>query len=179
MLFRFLLKERLGYLMRKSFAPFILPALCLVIFLTVQGRQSVSQQETCPDSSEVIKRGAVLGDAPRVALADALQAPKLFSGRTVRIEGVVERNCTDKGCWMELSPKPGEHGVRVTFKDYGFFIPLNSKGMKATAEGQFSVAQISKDEADHLEGEGARLVRNPDGTASEVAFVALGVELRK
>ena len=136
-------------------------------------------QASCPDSSEVVKRGSALGSSPLVSLTDVLMAPKLFSGRMVRIEGVIERSCTEKGCWMELSPKTGAAGVRVTFKDYAYFIPTDAKGMKATAEGEFSVASLTKEEADHLASEGARLKRNPDGSATEVRFVASGVELRK
>jgi hypothetical protein len=41
------------------------------------------------------------------------------------------------------------------------------------------VQKLSKDEADHLAGEGAKLHRNPDGTATEVTFIASGVELTK
>jgi hypothetical protein len=175
--------------MYKRYAPvlllpgLLLPALLLIVTFFVSprviGQEAVKQQETCADPGEVIKRGAALGNAPVVLFSEALATPRLFSGRTVRIEGIVERNCTDKGCWMELAPKLGSPGVRVTFKDYGFFIPLNSKGMKAIAEGEFSVATISKEKADHLEAEGARLKRNADGTVNEVSFIASAVELRK
>lgn len=79
---------------------------------------------------------------------------------------------------MELAPAAGKPGVRVTFKDYAFFVPLDSKGMKARAEGVATVKTLSKKDADHLEGEGAKLTRNADGTANEVSFVANGVELR-
>jgi hypothetical protein len=51
--------------------------------------------------------------------------------------------------------------------------------MKAIAEGEFAVATMSKEKADHLEGEGARLKRNADGTVNEVSFIASAVELRK
>jgi len=67
----------------------------------------------------------------------------------------------------------------VTFKDYGFFVPTDSKGMQARAEGVVKVKTLSKEEVDHLEGEGAKLNRGADGTAKEVTFVASGVELRK
>jgi hypothetical protein len=63
-------------------------------------------------------------------------------------------------------------------KDHSFFIPLNSKGMKARAIGVLITKQHAKESADHLEAEGAYLVRNGDGTATEVTFVADGVELR-
>jgi hypothetical protein len=49
--------------------------------------------------------------------------------------------------------------------------------MMVRAEGVFHIKSWSKEEADHLEGEGAKLVRNRDGTATEIGFVASGVEL--
>ena len=81
---------------------------------------------------------------------------------------------------MQIAPEAGKPGMRVTFKDYGFFVPTDSKGMKARAEGVVEVKTLTKAQADHLEHEdGAKLTRNADGTAREVAFVASGVELRK
>lgn len=80
---------------------------------------------------------------------------------------------------MELTENKDERGIRVTFKDYGFFVPLDSKGMKARAEGVVEVKNLSKDEVDHLESEGAKISRRDDGTAYEISFVASGVELRR
>jgi hypothetical protein len=131
-------------------------------------------------AEEVIKRGtAISADAPVVALEKVLQTPAAFTKDTVLVEGVIESSCTNKGCWMQLTSAEGKPGVRVTFKDYGFFIPLQAKGMKARAEGVATVKTLSKADADHLEGEGAKLNRNADGTAYEVSFVANGVELRR
>lgn len=123
------------------------------------------------------KFGAPLGDSPKVALADLVKDPAAWSGKTVKTEGVVSTVCQEKGCWMVL--KSGDRSVRVTFKDYGFFVPLDSKGMKARAAGVTAIKVLSKADADHLEGEGAaKLKRNADGTANEVSFIATGVELR-
>jgi hypothetical protein len=129
-------------------------------------------------AAKVIKRGAPLSKAKPVALATVLAAPREYMKDPVIVEGVIEQACTNKGCWMQLSPAAGEPGVRVTFKDYGFFIPLDAKGMKARAEGIATVKTLSKEEVDHLTGEGATLTRKADGTAEEVSFVANGVELR-
>jgi len=41
------------------------------------------------------------------------------------------------------------------------------------------VTTLSREEAEHLAGEGAALERAPDGTAREVRVVATGVELRR
>jgi hypothetical protein len=58
-------------------------------------------------------------------------------------------------------------------------VPTTSKGLEARAEGTVEVKTFSKEEADHLESEGAKLHRGADGTAKEVTFVASGVELHK
>lgn len=129
----------------------------------------------------VVKRGAPISkDAKATPLADVLASPDKYAKDAVLVEGVIENVCQMKGCWMQLTPVAGKAGMRVTFKDYGFFVPMDSKGMKARAEGMVTVKTLSKKEADHLEHEdGATLKRNPDGTATEVAFVASGVELTK
>jgi hypothetical protein len=41
------------------------------------------------------------------------------------------------------------------------------------------VNTLSKEDVEHLVGEGAQIDVNPDGTATEVSFVADGVELEK
>lgn len=129
--------------------------------------------------AEVVKRGAPLSDAKPTPLAAVLASPEKYAKNPVLVEGVIESVCEMKGCWMELAPEAGKAGIHVTFKDYGFFVPTDSKGMKARAEGVVTVQTLSKEEADHLEHEGATIVRNPDGTARQVAFVANGVELTK
>ncbi len=82
---------------------------------------------------------------------------------------------------MELAPAKDAKSVRVTFKNHAFFIPLDSAGMTAKAEGVFSVKTLSKKEVDHLVNEdGAKFDNiNKDGTVTEVSFEAMGVELTK
>ena len=49
-------------------------------------------------------------------------------------EAKVRRACEKKGCWMELAGAEGiGPGMRVTFKDYGFFVPKDSRGRWARA----------------------------------------------
>lgn len=131
------------------------------------------------EESAVIRRGQALTGAAPVKLEKLLAEPRSYEEKTVAVEGVVERACTNKGCWMEIAPQSGASGMRVTFKDYGFFVPLNSKGMTVKAEGQVSVKTLSRAQADHYESEGATLKRNADGTAHEVTFIATGIELAK
>jgi hypothetical protein len=131
-------------------------------------------------AGETITRGAAIAkDAAPVSLAAVLSSPAEYTKTPVVVEGTVTNACERKGCWMQLSGAGVTQPVRVTFKDYAFFVPLDSKGMKVRAEGVTTVKKLSKKEADHLEEEGAKLKRNEDGTAIEVSFVANGVELTK
>jgi hypothetical protein len=135
---------------------------------------------TAAFAGDIVKRGAEIPkDAKTVALADVLAKPEAFTDATIVTTGVVTANCERKGCWMQLAPEAGQAGVRVTFKDYAFFVPKDSKGMSARIAGNVTISTLDKETADHLEGEGAKLNRNPDGTAKEISFVATGVELTK
>jgi uncharacterized protein DUF4920 len=131
-------------------------------------------------SEDVVKRGAAIpADAKSISLAKVLENPDQYTTTPVVVDGTITMACTRMGCWMQLAPTEGGENVRVTFKDYGFFVPLDSKGMQARAEGVAVVKTLSKADADHLEEEGAKLKRNEDGTAKEVSFIANGVELKK
>ena len=129
---------------------------------------------------EVLRRGAALGESPVVKLADVLREPKKYAGKRVIVEGVVERVCEKQACWMEIAPEKGARGVRVQFGDHAFFVPFNSAGLKARTEGEFGIKYLTEAEATHLEREGARnFTRDKDGEATEITFVATGLELRK
>lgn len=131
---------------------------------------------------QVVVRGEKLSGLKKTELDALLKAPAEFDGKTVALEGTVRKACEAKGCWMELaSAKAGAKGpgVRVTFKNYGFFVPLDSAGRTATVEGVVKVADLSEASAKHYESEGAVVPRGKDGKPREVQLVAAAVELRK
>ena len=161
----------------------------LVAFVLISGVQiGVARQEgkprkrEAPESqpAEVIKRGEPIGDSPYIKFADVFKEPQKFAGKSVVIEGVVERVCKMEGCWMQIATQAGAaESVRVTF-DHKFSVPKDADKMRFRAEGKFSVKILSKDEVDHLvKDDGAKIKTNADGTANEISFVATGVELWK
>jgi hypothetical protein len=124
---------------------------------------------------KVLVRGDPLPtDRAPTALARVLESPK--DGQTVFVQGVVRRACERRGCWMELAPPAGGAGVRVTFKDEGFFVPLDSAGATARVVGRLAVSTLTAKDAEHLRSEGATVV---PGSQREVRLVATGVELRR
>lgn len=126
------------------------------------------------------KFGAPLGSSPALPLKAVLDKPDEFASRSVTVEALVRRNCTRRGCWMEIaeSTDPSLPGCRVTFKDYSFFVPLDSAGSRARVEGTVEVQSVPPEQVAHLESEGAKFAsKQPDGSAREIRMVATGVEL--
>lgn len=127
----------------------------------------------------VLTRGEKLKGAPAVEMKKLLEAPSEFDGKTITVEAKIRKACEKKGCWMELAGEDKGPGVRVTFKDYGFFVPLDSAGSTAKVEGVVKLAELSEQKAKHYESEGASVPKGKDGKYREVQLVATGVELRK
>jgi len=161
----------------------------LLALLTVSAPAALAHDEKgeCPHDSqaqastaasrlrpgEVLLRGEPLPkNGKAVPLAQVLASPK--DGQVVLVEGVIRRACQQRGCWMELAPPGGGDGVRVTFKDYGFFVPTDSAGAQARVAGKLQISTLSAEQTAHLRSEGAQV---KDGR--EVQLVATGVELRR
>lgn len=70
----------------------------------------------------------------------ALPAPELVAKlgdkpeMNTKIQGTVASVCKVKGCWMEVKTADGKT-MRVTFKDYGFFVPKDIAGKQVVFEG--------------------------------------------
>ena len=115
-------------------------------------------------------------------IADVVAKPELFKGTTVVVQGEVRKACSKMGCWMEIADTatPDAPGARVTFKDYGFFIPVDSAGAHARVQGVLDIRTLTPDDVKHMEGEGAKITsKAADGSAQELSIVATGVELTK
>lgn len=124
--------------------------------------------------------GAPIGPGPTLSLADVLAAPERFRDQAITVQGQVRSACTRRGCWMEVaeSSDPALSGCRVTFKDYGFFVPTDSAGSTARVQGTLGVNTVPPERVAHLESEGGSFPhKNPDGSATELRLVATGVEL--
>jgi hypothetical protein len=115
---------------------------------------------------------------PTVALTSLLANPKAYADQSVTTEGHVQRACSRKGCWMEIGT--GDDSCRVTFKDYGFFVPTDSAGAEARVQGRITTQRIEPGRVAHLEQEGAKFKhREADGSATEVQFIASAVQLKR
>jgi hypothetical protein len=131
------------------------------------------------DWRKAVVRGEKIDKPVNIRLADLIASPDKENGKPVVVEGKVRRACTRMGCWMELAEAEQGPGVRVTFKNYGFFVPLDSAGAKAKVAGTVRIVNLSEAAAAHYRAEGARVPADSNGSRREVQLVASGVELRR
>lgn len=93
----------------------------------------------------------------------------------------IEEVCQKKGCWMKLT-LPEESNVRVTFKDYGFFMPKDVAGQEAMVSGWAHKEETSIDDLKHYAEDAGKTEEEIAAiTEPEVkfTFVADGVLLAK
>ncbi len=95
----------------------------------------------------------------------------------ILLEGRVVKVCRKKGCWLLLSD--GEADVRITFKDYAFFVPKDSAGRKVRAQGALKREELSVKAARHFlkdEGAAAADIAKVKAPVKTWTFVASGLE---
>lgn len=120
------------------------------------------------------------GNRQLTSLADVAADPMKFEDQKILLTGVVRANCLKRGCWMEIRPVEDRAGASMTvrFKDYEFFVPLNSRGATVTLDGVVVVNKLSPSEVEHLESEGAEFPnKKPDGSVEAIEVTAFGVEM--
>lgn len=65
-----------------------------------------------------------------------------------KIKGKVLEVCTKKGCWIKLDNGTSEP-LRVTFKDYGFFMPSDIVGKTIALDGSSKKTTSTVEELKH------------------------------
>ncbi|MFY7671318.1 DUF4920 domain-containing protein [Tenacibaculum sp. MEBiC06402] len=103
-------------------------------------------------------------------------------GDTVNVKFAtkIKEVCSKKGCWMKVPVSDSEE-VMVRFKDYGFFMPLDSNGKEVIVEGKAFIQETSVEELKHYAedaGKSKEEIGKITEPKKEMAFLAHGVLLK-
>lgn len=132
-------------------------------------------------TATVARFGAPLSSATAILAQTLIADPMKYDDKDVKITGQVSAACQKKGCWMTIgSGEPGKPTVRISFKDYGFFVPTDCMGKTAVVEGHFKVTSLSAAEAQHYANDAAKPgspVQKVTAPQRTLSLVATGVEL--
>ena len=133
---------------------------------TAMGKFDSYGEEITPDSAiEVTSLVAEMGNAPTY---DA------------KVKGKVVDVCVKKGCWMSLELGNGEM-MRVTFKDYGFFVPADKDkmvGKEVIVQGVAKFETVSVADQKHYAEDGGESKEAIDAIKEDkntLSFEAVGV----
>ncbi len=108
------------------------------------------------------------------AVPIAMVLTKLDTTNTeIKVVAKIEDVCQAKGCWMTLRDENGG-SIRVTFKDYGFFVPKDASGKSVIISGLANVSELDEDIAKHYADDAGEEF-NPSASRREVSIVASGV----
>ena len=83
-----------------------------------------------------------------LTLDEAVRTAAEHAGKELVISTRVARVCQKKGCFFVA--QDGATVARVSFKDYGFFIPTDSSGQTVLLRGVLTQSQLSDESAAHL-----------------------------
>lgn len=97
----------------------------------------------------------------------------------VIIKTTVAEVCPKKGCWMKVQGAKAGEQMRVTFKDYGFFVPTELNGKEVALQGRYVKHTESVEEQKHLMQDAKRPQSEIDAVTKPketLRFVATGVK---
>jgi hypothetical protein len=105
---------------------------------------------------------------------------KIGDTLNTKMKGKISEVCSKKGCWMKLD-MGNDQIVRVTFKDYGFFMPLDASG-NVIVNGKAFISETSVEDLKHYAEDAGKSVEEiaaittPEKT---FGFLADGVLIEK
>lgn len=114
------------------------------------------------------------GAIPATELATKLESKDEMPAK---VTGVVESVCKAAGCWMKVKTADGQT-MRVTFKDYGFFVPKDIAGKTVVFEGVAKVKTTSVAMLKHYAEDGGKSkeeIAKITAPEKAIGFVATGV----
>lgn len=150
---------------------------CYTSSLSAQNSEKVVQlSEPVAETSDYRVFGSAFDETlPAVALAQLVDEGDQFDTQTITTEGTIKQVCQKKGCFFMLEAGDAAKPVRITFKDYGFFIPTNTAGARVKLNGTFYVKTISEKDARHYAKDMGKDPEAISGPQKEYALTATSV----
>ena len=133
-----------------------------------------AQTGTSYHGKKISEKGAVLATQLATTMGQKDKMP-------AKVEGTVESVCKMKGCWMNVKTGDGQV-MRVSFKDYGFFVPKDIVGRTVVMEGTAETTTTPVSELRHYAqdaGKSKEEVEKITEPEKALTFVADGVIVKK
>jgi hypothetical protein len=161
-------------------------SLCLIVLLSLVSITASASDATMPPKNSKAQTTKppvpnLTGEYGGVKFK-SMDAKSISSAPTegdVVIKTTVAEVCPKKGCWMSVKGEKPSEVVRVTFKDYGFFVPTELNGKEIAMQGRFVKHTETVEEQKHLLKDAKRPQAEIDAITQPretLRFVATGVK---
>lgn len=135
-------------------SPWFLPVLLTLIIMGItpgfvaaeSGVKRLSEPVEVTASHEIFGSALVETGTP-LSLGELMDDSAKYLDQEVLVATRIAKVCQKKGCFFVA--QEGASTARVSFKDYGFFIPTDSGGKNVVLLGTFSRKNVSKEQARH------------------------------
>lgn len=76
-------------------------------------------------------------------MSKIMKTPEAYVGKEVTVSGTIVDVCAKRGCWMQLTTDVTNEKVRVKVNDGEIVFPLEARGKKAAAKGEFKKMNLT------------------------------------
>ena len=163
----------------KMYKALIIPVLFAgMVACGPQNKEKTTAEETITEADGTNHYGDKITADDRISTADLLIEMASADSLDTKVEGKILKTCAKKGCWMNIDIGNGQH-MRVTFENYGFFVPTEGvEGKTAIMQGQAKKVVTSVDALRHFAedaGKSEEEINAITEPKEEITFVATGV----
>lgn len=167
-------------------------SLILVALVFVACGGNAQNEETIENATEETNAEAVevadgyygeeINEDGAVTMSEFIAKMEQGDSLAIKVNGTIEKTCKMKGCWMTVVTNEGET-MRVSFKDYGFFVPKEGmEGKEVIIEGMAKKKLLTVEELKHYAEDGGATKEELEAItedSEELTFVANGVIIKE
>ena len=130
----------------------LIMGLCLTLSLvmanatgaeTIRLSKPVAQSDTSETFGKILDNNLM-----NVSMADIATRSEALLGKPFKVETKIAKVCQKKGCFFIAQYQ--EHVIRVSFRDYGFFIPTDAGGKTVVLAGELIKKEVTPEQAAHF-----------------------------
>jgi len=155
----------------------IVAVVAILVALTIRPVNVFAQEE----NSKIQYYGEQITTNGVVSKIDLASFMEDKDSADVKLEGTILKTCKKKGCWMTVD-LGNDREMRVTFKDYGFFVPKEgAEGKKTIVEGTIKRKVTDVETLKHFAEDAGKSQEEIDAITEpkeELSFVATGIIIK-
>ncbi len=112
------------------------------VFALACGQSSQNKAVTESENKKATYYGEKITEDSAISIDELAAKMGDQTSMPIKLTAEIGAVCQTKGCWMDLKKTDGSK-MRVTFKDYGFFMPKDCSGKTAIVRGVAKIEETS------------------------------------